>query len=130
MSLSDLTAIGCAFVFFILTGMNSEWVAARFDRALDAMGRGQAHRIEQREKEREAELELKRRELDGTHPEPVKPVCGCGHDLAFHNVENNACRQQVDGKACLCQRYTGPELVGQIYLPPLISPEVRDGDAR
>jgi hypothetical protein len=70
-------------------------------------------------------LEISRRELEAAHPHPVKPVCGCGHDLAFHNIEANTCHHPVEEKTCPCQQYTGPELLGQVYIPMLSDPEDR-----
>lgn len=60
------------------------------------------------------------RQIGGASVEIVKPVCGCTHDLAFHNRETDECHAEDDnGKRCLCQRYVGPEPLAQIFPLPL-----------
>lgn len=107
------------FVFAAFAG-GAKWVADRFDAGLAALGRRRAGAVRHREELRRLELEAKRRALEAAHPGPVKPVCGCGHDLAFHNRETDACHHAESGERCECQRYTGPEPWVQVYAPPLI----------
>lgn len=87
-----------------------------------AAGRRVARWLHHRERIRELQLEAKRRELEDAHPQPVEPVCGCGHNLAFHDIKTNACRHRVGETTCSCQRYTGPEPWVQVYLPPMSEP--------
>jgi hypothetical protein len=91
-----------------------------------------------RQKHRHALQRMKmQRQIEGADPLQPKPICGCGHDLAFHNRDTDACHgtnpgtEYVEDEArasvtrilvdipCTCQRYTGPEPLGQIYAPPL-----------
>ncbi len=113
------------------------WLARHADRALAVLRRRGELKDRHREELRQLELKAKRRELEITHPELVKPICGCGHDLAFHNVESGRCHHpaesrdeapsaimldvphEVEAAGCGCQRYTGPEILGGVYLPPL-----------
>lgn len=65
-------------------------------------------------------------------PAPPKPICGCGHALAYHNPTNGICRAEDieddvwDEKAhrhvtkavrCLCLQYTGPTPLPTVYAP-------------
>ena len=93
-------------MFFAFTG-GGAWLAKHTDRGLAGLRR--------------------RLKLETVHPELVKPICGCEHDLAFHTVETNACRFPVGGATCSCQRYTGPEVVGQSFFPRLSDPREYDG---
>ena len=69
-------------------------------------------------------------------PKPVKPICGCGHDLAHHEPDGGgsgiACHAGVQGEItkwdqdgfpigweiapCACQQYTGPRILDPGYL--------------
>ncbi|WP_017588510.1 hypothetical protein [Nocardiopsis ganjiahuensis] len=56
-------------------------------------------------------------------------VCGCGHNLVFHDQETKRCQTQVvipgrwTGQAnstyrqCMCQGYRGPMPVDEYYAP-------------
>jgi hypothetical protein len=99
----------------------AEWIAGHFDVGLAAIARRRARRIQHQERLRELELEARRRELEAAHPQPVQPICGCGHDLAFHHIETSACHYRAGEAPCPCQRYTGPEPLSQVYFPILTS---------
>ncbi|MBQ1081441.1 MULTISPECIES: hypothetical protein [unclassified Nocardiopsis] len=79
-----------------------------------------------------------RRELQQHHGTPQipdrgqrtpQPVCGCGHNLVFHDHETKRCQTQVvipgrwTGQAnstyrqCMCQGYRGPTPVDEYYAP-------------
>ena len=106
--------------YLVVIGVpGGERVAAHFGGGVAALRRRHAGRIRHREQLRALELEAKRRTVDADQPPPVRPVCGCGHDLAFHNVNSNACHHPVGETSCTCQRYSGPEPLAQVYLPPL-----------
>jgi hypothetical protein len=118
---------GWAWVaLFIVTG-GGGWVAHHFDASLASLARRRASRLEHRKELRRLTLEAKRRELEVASPGPVRPTCGCGHDLAFHNVRTNACHYSQNDSRCTCQRYVGPEPLAQLYAPPLS--DEGDGDA-
>lgn len=68
-------------------------------------------------------------ELEGKHP--PKPVCGCKHNIAFHD-DKGVCRKQwyvtvyggITGEkdvavTCSCQKYTGPEPLPSFYAPEI-----------
>ncbi|GHC85012.1 hypothetical protein GCM10007079_27530 [Nocardiopsis terrae] len=58
-----------------------------------------------------------------------QPICGCGHNLVFHDQETKRCQTQVvipgrwTGQAtstyrqCMCQGYRGPVPVDEYYAP-------------
>ncbi|GAA2321431.1 hypothetical protein GCM10010149_88090 [Nonomuraea roseoviolacea subsp. roseoviolacea] len=65
-----------------------------------------------------------------------KPICGCDHERAFHNLKTGECREQVQVvtktdewgdpikwvfEQCKCQHYTGPEPITQYYAPEIES---------
>lgn len=67
-------------------------------------------------------------------PEPVKPICGCGHHHAHHNPKTGTCGgmrevpSRYDGYgdptawqevACTCQQYSGPQPIDTFYAPEL-----------
>ena len=68
-------------------------------------------------------------------PKSPKPVCGCGHHLAFHDPETRACHGMMDGNAtqfddwdapvaweqipCTCRQYSGPEAVPEFFAPEI-----------
>ena len=72
-------------------------------------------------------------------PEPVRPVCGCGHHHSYHDLASSECHATVRGKAikfnawaepmawdqiqCSCKQYSGP-----VPLPEYFAPEVTTGD--
>lgn len=64
---------------------------------------------------------------------PAEPLCGCGHHLAYHDLEKGECNnyqpgvvKYENGKAttikvnCKCRQYTGPEIAPQ-YIAPKIT---------
>lgn len=105
-------------VFVALAG-GGRWVARRFDAGVTAIGRQRADKVRHRQELRRLELGAKQRELEAAHPHMVKPICGCGHDLAFHDQAASVCHHSESEARCACQRYVGPEPLGQVYLPPL-----------
>ena len=111
------------WLVFLACAGGGKWVADRFDAGVAAIGRRRACAARHREDLRRLELDARRRELEAMHPRPVEPVCGCGHDLAFHNIQTSGCHHPVGETGCACQRYTGPELLGQVYAPPLADPD-------
>jgi hypothetical protein len=58
-----------------------------------------------------------------------QPLCGCGHNLVFHDPQTKRCQTQVvipgrwTGQAnstyrqCMCQGYRGPVPVDEYYAP-------------
>lgn len=71
------------------------------------------------------------------HPKPPKPVCGCSHQLAFHDPATGECHGKVEVETrwdrlgdpvawsqaqCTCRQYDGPT-----PLPTVYAPEVTDG---
>ena len=100
-----------------------EWVADQFDAGVAAVSKRRRRKIKHREELRKLEIEGKRRALESAHPLPVKPTCGCGHDVAFHNRESLLCfgaGAKASGKAnCGCQGYIGPEPLPTYYADPL-----------
>lgn len=113
----------CEWLIILACAGGAEWVAARFDKGLSAVGRRRAHRGAHRAEVRRLELEAKARKLEAVYPRPVEPTCGCGHDLAFHSIATDTCHHVEDEATCPCQRYTGPEPLTQLFLPPLSDPE-------
>lgn len=111
------------WLVFLACAGGAEWVADRFDSGIAVFGRRHARAARYREALCQLELEARRRELEAVHPRTLEPICGCGHELAFHTVQTDICHHPADGAACPCQRYTGPELLGQVYVPPLADPE-------
>lgn len=104
-------------------GGAAEWVADQFGAGVAAISKRRRRRIKHREKLRALEIEGKRRALESAHPRPVKPTCGCGHDVAFHNRESLLCfgeGSKANGKPiCGCQGYIGPEPLPTYYADPL-----------
>ena len=61
------------------------------------------------------------------------PICGCGHDRAFHDQDKGRChaverteRKDMFGNTrgwleapCTCRRYNGPEPIVSYYAPEL-----------
>lgn len=111
----------CVMVVLIVAVV--EWAADRVDAGVFALAMRHARKIKHQQKMRDLELEAKRRSLEATYPGPVKPVCGCTHDAAFHNKDTKLCHQEVGtGKKrhrCPCQGYSGPIPLSQVYADPL-----------
>jgi hypothetical protein len=76
-------------------------------------------------------------------PPPPKPpdlICGCRHELSFHDPETNQCHATnaestytKNGRhtgykqiQCTCRQYTGPKPIDQVFQPRIALPE---GDA-
>jgi hypothetical protein len=65
------------------------------------------------------------------------PICACGHSLADHNRDTDACHAQIrrprynkygewtghDYTPCTCQRYIGPVPLEQVWAPPISLPK-------
>lgn len=100
-----------------------EWTADRFDAGVGAIAKRRARKIKHKEQLRAIELEKARRQLEAAHPMPVKPICGCGHHVAFHNRNSGSCHgENIRGKTvrqCTCQSYSGPTPLSQVYAEPL-----------
>jgi hypothetical protein len=63
-------------------------------------------------------------------PQPVRPVCGCEHAVAYHDPKTGECHARRNlgywsGKdhfeGCTCRRYTGPEPLPEYYAPEIPS---------
>ena len=62
-------------------------------------------------------------------PAPVRPVCGCTHEVAFHDPKSGQCHAMmyVPGTMsrdshhvpCTCRQYTGPEPMPTYYAPEI-----------
>ena len=65
-------------------------------------------------------------------PAAPKPICGCGHELAYHDPEKGVCKSSVSVESrwdyygdaiawkqtpCACQQYTGPTPLPTVYAP-------------
>jgi hypothetical protein len=61
---------------------------------------------------------------------PVKPICGCGDSVSFHENGTGRChatrshfvnRPDADYELtdCGCQKYTGPEPLPSLYAPEI-----------
>lgn len=65
-------------------------------------------------------------------PKQPKPVCGCGHEIAYHDPKTSECHGRVEeatkydpfGSAtawkrvqCTCRQYDGPTPLPTIYAP-------------
>lgn len=100
-----------------------EWVADQFNAGIGAIAKRRARKIGHQEELRQIELERARRQLEAAHPAPVKPICGCTHDVAFHNRSTGACHGETgrgkNVRQCTCQGYSGPTPLSQIYADPL-----------
>jgi hypothetical protein len=71
----------------------------------------------------------------------VKPICPCGHAIAYHENGTGPCRQLDSERIytepgmyhdemlpCACQQYSGPELVSSMTLREIsIRPTTGDG---
>lgn len=73
----------------------------------------------------------------------LQPICGCTHNLSFHDRETGRCnaqdRVETDWndvgtpirwgqKQCSCVRYTGPEPIISYYAPEITSGGEAGGD--
>lgn len=66
---------------------------------------------------------------DQGRPGNPQPICGCGHNLVFHDQETKRCLTQVvipgrwtgqsdsTYRQCMCQGYRGPTPVDEFYAP-------------
>ena len=62
-------------------------------------------------------------------PKPVQPICGCEHDLSFHDPETGECHALMRVPStmsrdsyhtdCTCRRYNGPEPLPEYYAPEI-----------
>jgi hypothetical protein len=67
-------------------------------------------------------------------PQPLKPVCGCDHELAYHDPATGTCHGTVKeptrydeyGDAiayktvqCTCRQYDGPTPLPMMYAPEI-----------
>lgn len=60
---------------------------------------------------------------------PARPICQCGHGLAFHDRATDHCADQSpDGTPCRCRRYIGPEPLPAFYAPDLADPDSAPAD--
>jgi hypothetical protein len=64
-------------------------------------------------------------------PQPVKPICGCGHHHGYHDPQTGACghsRRLVtyedafhtkygDIETCGCRQYSGPQPMPEFFAP-------------
>jgi hypothetical protein len=70
-------------------------------------------------------------------PAEPKPVCGCTHHRALHDVDDGICHGTVarqlwndrnllagmEHVPCPCRRYVGPEPISSLWTPPLLTEE-------
>jgi hypothetical protein len=62
-------------------------------------------------------------------PKPVRPVCGCEHEMSFHDPKSGECHAMmyVPGSAsrssyhtpCTCRQYSGPQPLPEYYAPEI-----------
>lgn len=71
-----------------------------------------------------------RRTLAPRLPPPPKPICGCGHHLAYHDKKSGQCNEYQPGVVqsgtnnkvtCKCRQYSGP-----LPLEQLVPTEISD----
>jgi hypothetical protein len=69
-------------------------------------------------------------------PPPVTPLCGCGHVLSQHDIDNRTCyaelrRDTFDRRGrfaghtwvpCTCRQYVGPRPIDEVFLPRVLPP--------
>lgn len=82
------------------------------------------------------------RRADRTKTGEPRPVCGCGHELAFHDPKTSECHGLVDGDPvgyeahgyptaykkvrCSCRQYVGPVPADQLlasFQSPTLPPQ-------
>lgn len=65
---------------------------------------------------------------------PEVPMCSCGHPLSAHERDTDRCVATVKQEwweggvheawvPCACVRYTGPQHLADVWLPPVAAPE-------
>jgi hypothetical protein len=59
-------------------------------------------------------------------PRSITPICGCKHELSFHDPKTSQCHawDKMPGYRplqCKCRRYTGPEPLTEYYAPEISS---------
>jgi hypothetical protein len=59
------------------------------------------------------------RMIEPPPPEATPTTCGCGHDIAFHNLKQGKCHGAKSGPPCGCQTYTGATPYPEFYAPEL-----------
>lgn len=52
-------------------------------------------------------------------PKPVEPICGCGHNVSFHDLSASRCHKRAKLIQCTCRQYTGPVSIDLVYAPEL-----------
>jgi hypothetical protein len=67
-------------------------------------------------------------------PKQPKPICGCNHELSFHDPKNGICHGTVRQPSrydylgnttawmtvqCTCKQYVGPQPLSTIYAPEI-----------
>jgi hypothetical protein len=55
-------------------------------------------------------------------PKLSRPVCGCKHELAYHDPESGRCHNwDRRTGACTCKQYSGPQSLPEYYAPDITS---------
>jgi hypothetical protein len=57
-------------------------------------------------------------------PKLPKPVCGCEHNLSFHDPRTGACHGKIYRggglyASCTCKQYSGPQPLPVIFAPEI-----------
>lgn len=67
-------------------------------------------------------------------PRPVELLCGCSHEMAYHDPATGKCHEDSDeyifdprikrsvAKPCPCRQYTGPKPIDTVFQPRLVLP--------
>ena len=88
-----------------------------------------------RQARRELQQHQKTHKAVGKGQTSPQPVCGCGHNLVFHDRETKRCQTQVvipgrwtgqhdsTYRQCMCQGYRGPLPVDEYYAPDFLDGE-------
>ena len=57
-------------------------------------------------------------------PKPVQPICGCKHNVSYHDPKTSECHGRVycgEGRYedCTCKQYSGPQPIPEFYAPEI-----------
>lgn len=119
--------VGDNWIWILIFGGGAiEWVGERFDVGIGALAKRRRRKLAERAEDRA--LEVRAREADIEAKAPAKPICQCGHGLAYHDRATSKCAERQDAESepgsCVCRRYVGPEFLAQFLAPELTDMEV------
>lgn len=105
----------------IFGGGAAEWCGEKVDMGVGAWSKRRRRKLAQQAEDRALKVQAMQAEIEAKAP--AKPVCQCGHGLAFHDLKSSKCsefRDEDREQPCLCRRYIGPEPLTQFYAPDII----------